>query len=83
MERLTYNSGIEGKTCWQIHGADNRLCSEVCNAQDDTTGCEFCPISRAFEKLAAYEDTGLDPHEVDELIAKHVQEQIEERRRGK
>lgn len=54
MERLTYDFCIGEKHCWQIKGADNFTCKEVCENQD---GCEKCPVAEAFDRLAAYEDT--------------------------
>lgn len=38
-----------------MKGADNFLCKEVCVDQGDN-GCKECPINKAFERLAAYED---------------------------
>lgn len=60
MERLTYDEN----QCWQIKGAGNDLCEEVCKAQ---TRCAGCPIASAFDRLAAYEDTGLTPEEIEKL----------------
>lgn len=65
MERLTY-LGEGPPWCWQIKGADNLLCSEVCEKMTD--GCNGCPISKAIEKLAAYEKFGLDPEDLDDYI---------------
>ena len=63
MERLTYDFCIGSNHCWQIKGADNFMCKEVCIKQGDD-GCTNCPIKKAFDRLAAYEDTGLEPGEV-------------------
>lgn len=63
MERLTYDFAIGGRHCWEVHGADNLLCSEVCKNQGDK-GCEDCPIRKTIDRLAAYEDTGLTPEEI-------------------
>ena len=68
MERLTYDFCIGGNHCWQVKGADNLECREVCERQGDD-GCKTCPIAKAFDRLAAYEDTGLEPEEI-ELLAK-------------
>ena len=68
MERLTYDFEIGGNHCWQVKGADNLECREVCERQGDD-GCRTCPIAKAFDRLAAYEDTGLEPEEI-ELLAK-------------
>lgn len=62
MERLTYDFCIDGNHCWQVKGADNLECREVCQRQEDK-GCKDCPIAKAFDRLAAYEDTGLEPEE--------------------
>lgn len=63
MERLTYDFSIGDNHCWQVKGADNLECREVCERQGDD-GCKTCPIAKAFDRLAAYEDTGLEPEEV-------------------
>ena len=63
MKRLTYDFCIGGNHCWQVKGADNLECREVCERQGDD-GCKTCPIAKAFDRLAAYEDTGLEPEEV-------------------
>lgn len=63
MERLTYDFCIGGNHCWQVKGADNLECREVCERQGDD-GCKTCPIAKAFDRLAAYEDTGLEPEEI-------------------
>lgn len=55
MERLTYDFCVGNTHCWQVKGADNFLCEEVCINQGDS-GCEECLINKAFERLAAYED---------------------------
>ena len=66
MERLTYDFCIGGNHCWQVKGADNLECREVCQCQEDK-GCKDCPIAKAFDRLAAYEDTGLMPENVEAL----------------
>ena len=53
-ERLTYDYCYGGEHCWEIRGADNRMCSEVCEAQAE--GCTNCPIKKAIDKLAYYEE---------------------------
>ena len=55
MERLTYNFALGGNHCWQVKGADNLECREVCERQGDN-GCKTCPIAKAFDRLAAIED---------------------------
>ena len=69
MERLTYDFALGGNHCWQVKGADNLECREVCERQVDA-GCKTCPIAKAFDRLAAYEDTGLEPEEIIELKAR-------------
>lgn len=60
MERLTYND--DG--CWQVHGADEMLCKQVC---EEYSNCDSCPIGRAIDRLAEYEDTGLTVERAKEL----------------
>lgn len=66
MDRLTYDFQIGGSHCWQVKGADNLECREVCQRQEDR-GCTDCPIAKAFDRLAAYEETGLEPGEIEQL----------------
>lgn len=68
LERLTYNFTVGGQPCWQVRGADNLTCGEVCKNQEES-GCEKCPICEAIDRLAAYEDTGLTPAEIIGLCA--------------
>ena len=67
MERLTYDFCVGGNHCWQVKGADNLECREVCQCQEDK-GCKDCPIAKAFDRLAAYEETGLEPEEIDRIL---------------
>lgn len=64
MERLTYDFCIGGNHCWQVKGADNLECREVCERQGDD-GCKTCPIAKAFDRLAAIEDILGDEYELD------------------
>ena len=66
MERLTYDFCIAGKHCWQVKGADNLECGEVCKSRDDE-GCNGCPIANAFDRLAAIEDILGDDYDLDRL----------------
>ena len=66
MERLTYDFCIGGNHCWQVKGADNLECREVCERQGDA-GCKTCPIAKAFDRLAAIEDILGDEYDLDEL----------------
>ena len=66
MERLTYDFALGGNHCWQVKGADNLECREVCERQGDD-GCKTCPIAKAFDRLAAIEDILGDEYDLDEL----------------
>lgn len=66
MERLTYDFCIAGKHYWQVKGADNLECSEVCKSRDDE-GCNGCPIADAFDRLAAIENILGDDYDLDRL----------------
>ena len=74
MERLTYDFCLGGIHCWQVKGADNRECRQVCEEQE--YGCKGCPIALAFDRLAAYEDTGLAPEEVQAMRWIPVEERL-------
>ena len=67
MERLTYDFCVGDKHCWQVKGADNLECREVCRNQGEN-GCTDCHIAKAFDRLAAYEDTGLEPEEIERIL---------------
>ena len=66
MERLTYDFCIGGNHCWQVKGADNLECREVCERQGDA-GCKTCPIAKAFDRLASIEDILGDEYGLEEL----------------
>lgn len=66
MERLTYDFCIGGNHCWQVKGADNLECREVCRQQEEN-GCKDCPIAKAFDRLAAIEDILGDDYDLDRL----------------
>ena len=66
MERLTYDFCISGNHCWQVKGADNLECREVCQRQEDK-GCKTCPIAKAFDRLAAIEDILGGEYDLDRL----------------
>lgn len=67
MERLTEDCCINDSHCWQVKETGNRLCKEVCDAQADR-GCDDCPLAKAIDKLAAYEDSGATPEMVQRLV---------------
>ncbi len=46
---------------------DYWTCKEVC---ENYVRCDACPIDIAMHRLAAYEDTGLEPEEIEELKEK-------------
>ena len=75
MERLTYDFCLGDIHCWQVKGADNRECRQVCEEQEEN-GCKGCPIALAFDRLAAYEDTGLTPEEVQKMRWIPVEERL-------
>ena len=66
MERLTYDFALGGNHCWQVKGADNLECREVCQCQEDK-GCKDCPIAKAFDRLAAIEDILGDEYDLERL----------------
>ena len=66
MERITYDFALGGNHCWQVKGADNLECREVCERQGDV-GCKTCPIAKAFDRLAAIEDILGDEYDLDRL----------------
>lgn len=75
MERLTYDCCVGDIHCWQVKGADDRECRQVCEEQEEN-GCKGCPIALAFDRLAAYEDTGLTPAEVQVMRWIPVEERL-------
>lgn len=77
MERLTYDFSIGGNHCWQVKGADNLECREVCQIQGDK-GCKDCHIAAAFDRLVAYEDTSFTPEEVQQMRWIPVEERLPE-----
>ena len=66
MKRLTYDFALGGNHCWQVKGADNLECREVCEGQRDD-GCKTCPIAKAFDRLASIEDILGDEYDLDRL----------------
>lgn len=58
MERLTINGDLIAR--------DGDPCEYICQGREDC-GCKDCPIKGAFEKLSAYEDTGMSPEEIMEM----------------
>ena len=66
-DRLTEDLCIGGKHCWQVKEAGNEPCKDVCHAMGDA-GCNGCPIAKAIDKLAAYENTGVSPRELQQVV---------------
>lgn len=66
-ERLTEDFCVGGNHCWQIKEAGNELCKDVCKKMGND-GCKDCPIAKAIDKLAAYENTGVSPQELQEVV---------------
>lgn len=52
MDRLTEN--VLGNV--QLKACGNDFCKETCAEHDEEKSCNNCPIQKAFEKLAEYED---------------------------
>lgn len=52
MERLTEK--VLGFT--QLKDCGNDFCKETCAEHDEEKSCDNCPIQKAFEKLAEYEE---------------------------
>lgn len=60
MERFT-EKGRTGLGHANLIAADGGTCMNVCMENR----CSFgCPIQEAFDRLAAYEDTGLTPYQI-------------------
>lgn len=70
MERLTIINSFDGE--WTIKSKE---CCVTCDFK--TRDCSACPILEAFNKLAAYEDTGLTPEEVAEFIHEGLPEALD------
>lgn len=69
MDRLTekFNGDVQLKAA-RNSDAGYCVCTEICEDVDDkygnVEGCDNCPIQKVFDRLAAYEDTGLMPDEI-------------------
>ena len=77
MERLTYDCYFGDIHWWHVKGAGNLGCRQVCEEQEEN-GCKGCPIELAFDRLAAYEDTGFTPEEVRQMRWIPVEERLPE-----
>lgn len=87
MDRLTieFNGGyVPQELCVTDQSGkinDCELCFENCNPfADGTVGCKGCAIDKCFNRLGAYEDTGLTPEQVKEMdrLYKAKCEELEE-----
>lgn len=68
MDRLTTKSRILGNTLKCLCGTDiHESCTNYCSSRRGN--CANCEIQGAFDRLAAYEGTGLTPKKITELIA--------------
>lgn len=65
--RLTEDLFVGEKHFWLVKKAENERCKDVCRWRGDA-GCEGCPIAEAIDKLAAYENTGVSPQELQEVV---------------
>lgn len=63
-DRLTTESRMLGNTLICLHDSDNihERCDKYCMFRRGN--CANCEIQEAFDRLAAYEDTGLTPKEI-------------------
>ena len=64
VERLTYDFCVNGIHCWQVKGADNSTCEDVCKDQGED-GCAQCPINKAIYRLAQIENILGDEYDLD------------------
>ena len=66
MERLTGRAlrfAGSNTVLYELKAVGNKNCNELCSE----THCGECEVQKAINKLAAYEDSGLEPDEVAEL----------------
>ena len=76
MERLTESRAICGH--YNLEAVGEKVCERICRDK----GCLNCPIQNAFDRLAAYEDTGMMPEEImvrDGKIKRFFREHIKEK----
>ena len=60
MERLT-QSALNSVLCADLLARNGEPCENICR---DCGDCYECPIMAAYERLSAYEDTGMEPEEI-------------------
>lgn len=83
MKRLTIDYGgvwTPEATCNSDRHSGTVVCVG-CSTMCENRGCDCdgCPIQKCFDKLAAYEDTGLEPEEVERLKAEREWVPVKER----
>lgn len=83
MERLTGNRTTlsNGEVYCDLEALGGNNCEDYCHGREE---CKDCVIQNAFNRLSAYEDTGLEPDEItarDEGIKQIFREYIERRSR--
>ena len=67
MERLTGRAlrfADSNTVLYDLEALGDKHCTYYCESQES---CKDCEIQKAINKLAAYEDSGLEPNEVAEL----------------
>ena len=81
MERLTIKSEISGlpilKALYNSNNEDS--CQYTCELHGEN-GCAGCPIQESMTKLSGYEDTKLQPKQVEKLKGKYKELQKENRK---
>lgn len=82
MERLTGNRTVlsNGEVYCDLEALGGNNCEDHCHGRED---CQKCPIQNAFNRLSAYEDTGLEPAEItarEEKIRQIIRERFEARK---
>lgn len=67
-KRLTTISEVTDSPTLKIlcESCGESSCDEICCCYQDDN-CVGCPLQKAFSRLAAYEDSGLSPDEVQKL----------------
>ncbi|HZK52975.1 MAG TPA: hypothetical protein VFC84_02040 [Desulfosporosinus sp.] len=60
VERLTTQSEVfDGVTLKEFcESCGESDCREFCSSEDENPQCDICPVQRAFDRLATYEDIG-------------------------
>lgn len=61
LTKLTNTGGTGLVECEEL------TCGEICGEMLERGGCNNCCINRALEKLRRYEETGLEPQDIESL----------------